>query len=244
MGTELSNRPDQQPLLFGIISPQMLSEIDTDKMQNLLDMKMKLDALEAEKDFNKAMAKFQGEMPPVFKWREEDKGKYNYAAYEDIMRIARPFLKKNKLSISFNQSETETSLKMVCRVAHAGGHSMETSFTLPKDGPIQTRDGRNVTSQAQAQGSSNSYAKRYCLCNALDIVVTDEDDDGAAGQNDFLNESQQSEIMEVLDKFKNRESVLSGLLGWKRVPSISDIRAAEYPEVIKGLKAKLQAESK
>jgi len=242
--TQLATVPEEAPMLFGIITPAMLKDIDVDKMQQLLDMKLRIEAIEAEKQFNRALANFQGEMPAIYKWRQESKGKYNYASYDDIMRMARPILQKHGLAISFSQSETPETLIIVCRVAHVGGHSQETPFTMPKDGPIKTQDGRNVTSEAQAQASANSYAKRYCLCNALDIVVTSEDDDGqaSAGQTNF-NEHEVSEISALLDKFgEKRDTVLSGMLNWLRVDSLEQIPSERFKEVMAKLRAKLKAE--
>jgi hypothetical protein len=234
------------PLLFGIITADMLKDIDVDKMQHLLDMKLRIEAIEAEKQFNKALASFQGEMPAVYKWRAESKGKYNYASYDDIMRLARPILQKNGLSVSFSQSETTDTLTIVCRISHVGGHTLESPFAMPKDGPIKTSDGRNVTSLAQAQASSNTYAKRYCLCNALDIVVTSEDDDcEAGGGTSLFNEHEVSEVSTLLDKFgETRDNVLSGMLNWLRVESLTDIPSARFNEVMDKLRAKLKVEGK
>lgn len=215
-----------------------LKEVDTDKLKELLSMQRQWQQDQDAKAYATAIADFQSEMPPVFKGRSESKGKYSYAAYEDIMKVARPILKKHGLSVSFSQSETDSTLTVVCRVTHRSGHSEETPFTLPKDGPIKTREGANVTSMAQAQGSANSYAKRYCLCNALDIVVTGEDDDAASLVN-LITDKQHDELCSLLDQTGGQETC-QRILDWIEVEDTRKIPEARVGEVFTNLRKLLE----
>jgi hypothetical protein len=221
-----------------------LSAIDTDKIGKLMEMQAAWEARDAKRQFNEALAAFQAEMPPVFKGRKESKGKYTYAAYEDIMRIARPILRTHGLAPTFSQEETEFTLTVKCKISHVGGHSEETPFTLPKDGPIKTQDGRNVTSQAQAQGSANSYARRYALCNALDIVVTGEDDD-AAGTIRKLNEEQAREVEGRLVECEKLDKGMTGrFLEWLGVEHVNEIPVESYHLALNELNRKIKAAKK
>ena len=167
-------------------SPMMLiqsaidSNMSTDALEKLMDLQDRYEATNAKKAFNQALVKAQSEMPTVFKGRANAGTRSNYASFDDIMRIVRPVLDAHGLALSFAQSETSDTITVVCTILHAGGYSTETPFTLPKDGVIKSNEGRNVTNLAQAQGSANSYAKRYCLTNALNIVLGDQDDDAQA----------------------------------------------------------------
>ena len=185
---------------------------------------------QAKKDHAAAVAQFQGEMPVVKKCREGSGGKYHYASYDDIMRVAAPILARNGLSIAFDQSETDTALTLTCHVRHTGGHTEDTTFTLPKDAPIQTREGRNVTTLAQAQGSANTYAKRYALCNALNIVVSDEDDDGElAGQNvETITQDQADDIRERCQALKSKPA---DICKWFGVKELEHVPASKLPEI-------------
>lgn len=171
-----------------------------ESLQKLLDLQERYDANNARKAYNKALVAAQSEMPTVFKGREAKNSKY--ASFDDIMRVIRPVLDAHGLAVSFAQSEDEKTLTITCKILHAQGHSEETPFTLPKDGPLLTKDGRQVTNLAQAQGSANSYAKRYCLTNALNIVLGDQDDDARALDQPLkaITEPQAIELQDLLDQ--------------------------------------------
>jgi len=216
-----------------------LSSIDADKIGKLMELQSAWEDRDAKRQFNEALAAFQSSMPPVFKGRDGPRGNYKFAAYEDIMKIARPVLRENGLAVSFLQEETEFTLTVRCRVSHIAGHSEETPFTLPKDGPIKSKEGNNVTSQAQAQGSANSYAKRYCLCNALDIVVTGEDDDGANALTEYVTKEQVDTLAELLAKCP--KGTIDSLIEWAECDGLSDMPASKFAKAVSTLKKKVQA---
>lgn len=210
-----------------------MSQIDTVKLKELMEMQERWEDRQAERAFNTALANFQAEMPPVFKRRKEQSGKYCYASYDDIMYLARPILKANGLAISCSQSEGDESLTIEMTISHKEGHSRKTTYTTRKDGPIKTKEGRNVTTEAQAQASSNTYARRTCLCNALDIVVTDEDDDGQAAGNPKISEEQATAIYNAMEKLPPERR--KGMLEWIGAEKVEDIHAADYQKVMKNL---------
>lgn len=222
---------------MSLLAGQNLETIDVDKLGKLLDLQKDWEDREAKRQFHVAVAGFQSEMPPVFKWRQESKGKYFYASYDDIMKVARPILKKYGLSVSFSQADSAELLSVVCRISHIGGHTAETPYSTPKDGPIKTREGVAVTSLAQAQSSSNTYARRICLCNALDIVVTDEDTDGAP-EPELITEDQAAEIYNLLEQIGD-PSVKTRFLAWLKVDSVEKIRVEDFKPSVKNLTAKL-----
>lgn len=227
---------------MSLLAGMDLATVDVDKLGKLLDLQKDWEARDASKQFNAALAAFQSEMPTVFKGRKETTGKYSYAAYEDIMRKARPVLMKHGLAVSFSQEEDDTRLTVICKVSHVGGHSSTTPFTLPKDGPIKTREGRNITSEAQAQGSANSYAKRYCLCNALDIVVSGEDDDATAAGITYIDGEQVNEIERLIEQAMTKTddlTVRDKMLEWIGAASVAEIPVARFAVVVKTLKRKL-----
>lgn len=239
MSQELATTPQNPMALLGQMD---LSNVDPDKLEKLLNIQAVWEDRQAEKAFNSALADFQAEMPQVFKGRKESKGKYTYASYDDIMFIARPILRKNGLAISCSQSETETVLTIEMTISHKGGHSRKTTYSTPKDGPIKTQDGRNVTSQAQAQSSSNTYARRICLCNALDIVVTDEDDDGQASIGNDVTEEDINTLHNLFDQLP--EESRPAFLAYMGVERAADIHSSSVKRAISALNAKLKSLSK
>lgn len=163
-----------------VINSAIQSNMAPESLEKLMDLQERFEANNAKKSFNASLVKAQREMPTVYKGRSNAGTRSSYASFDDIMRVVRPVLDTHGLALSFSQSETETTMTVICTIMHVDGHSSDTPFTLPKDEVIKSAAGKSVTNLAQAQGSANSYAKRYCLCNALNIVLGDQDDDAQA----------------------------------------------------------------
>lgn len=218
---------------FGLTAEQV-STFDVEKLDKLMELHKHLGEESAKKAFFSAMAEFQGEMPQVERTRVVmNKGgvteRYRYAALEDLMEKATPVLAKSGLSVRFVQKDDGGFLHITCIVAHAEGHKEESPFTLPKEGPPQSN-------QTQAQASTNSYARRYALCNALNIVVKDEDDDGAgADPPEMISEKQVAALQELSAKV-GEESQFLKFMG---VASIEDIPAGEFARAERALKKKI-----
>ena len=228
--TQLSTPQNQLAFLAGA----NLETTDPDKIEKLWNLHQSALAIQARKEFFAAFAEFQSEMPPILK--EKQGMNYKYASYEDIMRVARPILQRNGLATSFAQSENETHLTVVCRVSHIGGHTEETPFTLPKDGQKMTKDGRPITTLAQAQGDANTYAKRYCLCNALDIVVTGNDQDMQPIVT-TISAKQSDELTAMLTNAP--QGTLEALLEWAGVETLAELPSAKFNTAKKAIAAKV-----
>lgn len=240
MMTEQLATTEQDKQLAAPANPMQLlmvagTDADPVKLEKLMELQERWEAGEARKAYAQAIAKFQGEMPIVHKGRKETTGKYQFAGYDDIMRSAREHLASNGLSVSFSQEETDATILVRCKVTHIGGHSETTPFTLPKDGPIKTRDGRNITSEAQAQGSANSYAKRYCLCNALNIVVSDEDTDAPPPEPvKTITQGQADDLREIMKTVGVDQSKVCAAYA---IESLEDLPASKLPTVQKRIEA-------
>lgn len=155
---------------FPAITPEMLESLDVEKLEKLLDLQRTFQADQAKRDFAAAMAKFQADCPTVHKKSKSYTG--TYASLEDIRAEIREPLQSHGFSYTFDTEQADGKLTVLCKVAHAAGHSETSRFTCPVD---HKASGMNV---AQKEASANSYAKRYALCNAFGIVCGDEDDDG------------------------------------------------------------------
>jgi hypothetical protein len=228
--TELTTPSNQLAFLAGA----NLETTDPDKIEKLWNLHQSALAIQSRKEFFTAFAAFQSEMPAILK--EKQGMNYKYASYEDIMRVARPILQKYGLATSFAQSENDTHLTVVCRVSHTGGHTEETPFTLPKDGQKLTKDGRPITTLAQAQGDANTYAKRYCLCNALDIVVTGDDRDMQPIVT-TISAVQSDELTDML--FTAPQGTLEALLEWAGVETLAELPSAKFNTAKKAIAAKI-----
>ena len=225
-GTVKSNAvtiiPEAAPL--AMLNGLDLNNLNTDALEQIMDLQERYDDRNAKKAFYAALANFQAEMPHVHKTRKGPG--YTYAALDDIMKVAGPILQKNGLSVSFPQTTTDHETNIICRVMHRDGHFEETPYSTEKSPPIKTRDGRNVTNLEQAGASSNSFAKRYCLCNALNIIVTDEDDNATsvtpAQETPTFTPAPKKETAPAPKASSTREDMIATIKGFIDTDNLTD----------------------
>ena len=118
-----------------------------------------------------ALAKVQATLPNVGK---DSKGYgYNYASLGSLLDLLREKLSTHDLCIVQTTEESATGkVIVVTTLGHASGQWIRGRLALPPTSP----GGR--TNEAQAIGSSISYARRYAI--AAIVGITQEDDDAAS----------------------------------------------------------------
>ncbi len=120
-----------------------------------------------------ALSKAQNEFESIDKSTEAYN--YKYATLNDTLKMVRPILFKNKLSISqLNVSKVQgktlfTGVKTI--LMHESGEWLASESYLP----TSATKSNNI---AQVQGSYQSYNRRYGLMSILNLST--EDKDGAA----------------------------------------------------------------
>ena len=163
----------------------------------LLNLQERVLAREAEAAFNTAFSLLAAEIPRVQKNGTVElgdrKGSYKFATWEDMDEVLRPRLQRHGFVLSFDASQREGQgggAVITATLLHARGHSRSSSIPLPLDsGP-----GRN---NLQAMGSTISYGKRYTTDMLLNIVRTNEDDDGVRGGMQFISAEQVGEMEDL-----------------------------------------------
>lgn len=228
--------------LLGIIARAAADpQVDTAKMQALLDMQMQLQAKQAEIAFSEAMARIQTKMPRISKTgvilNKDGTARSHYAPLDEIDLVVRPLLAEERLSVSYSSSWDSGMMTITCTVKHAMGHERHSTFTVPLDAN-QYRSG------AQNMGSTNSYAKRYAFCNAFNIITID-DNDAQPEPSGPINQEQSDKIEKLLhqtgadrDKFYEYMSGLSGADIW----TVKDIPQNMFQKAISALNAKARKE--
>ena len=85
-----------------------------------MDLKLKLDDCEAERQFNTAFVALQGDLPVIVASTViPNRGKYE--RFKDVMRqIAEP-LKRHGFSVSFSMDVKENRVLETCHLRHIGG---------------------------------------------------------------------------------------------------------------------------
>jgi hypothetical protein len=187
MSTELVHvAPSQiapRPSYAQIIASGYEHGLTTEALAMLVEAQKDDDRRAAEAAYNAAVAKFQSLCPPVCKTRTMGEGsglKYQYASYDDVMRVAKPHLDACGLAVSFSSETLDSAIKATCRISH-GPHHEDHTFTVPIPA-MKVND-------TQRFGAAMKYAFRYCLTGALNIVVTDDLDSDAAGLCETISEA-------------------------------------------------------
>lgn len=135
------------------------------------------EARNAEQDYAEAFAALQADIPSI-KPERLIPNRGLFAAFADLMEVVQPLLRKHGFSVRFDTDYAENPLRVValCYLKHAGGHEGEpTKFSA--------RVGKGVGgSDAQGDGAAFTFAKRYALTAALNIVVDVDADARALGR--------------------------------------------------------------
>ena len=221
----------QEPSPLSIIELAINKGISPEQLGQLVELQRQREKDDAERKFAEALSGFQAECPMVFKRRRvlQKDGKsvrYTYSSYDDIKAETRPIEAKWGISTSFDIKATEDGkLLGTCRV-RVGTHHEDHSFI------IEVGKSSNGI-MAHGYGEALSYLKRYLYCAALDIVLTDEDDDMACGLLN-LGEAECHALEEII-KEKNVDR--AAFFKWasqhcgKNIEKLDDIPASHYATV-------------
>lgn len=204
--------------------------IDVAKLQALLDMQFKVEARQAEVEFNAALARLMPKLPRIQKNGVISDSKGNvrsrFARFEDIDREIRPLLAEEGLAISFDtDTSTPGFLKVVGTLSHRMGFSKPSQLTIPTASQVITG--------AQAIGAAASFGKRYVVINLLNIICVGEDTDG---HDPTKISSDQALTLDTL--LKDTGANRAKFIEWMGVASIEEILAKDYDKAVKALEAK------
>jgi hypothetical protein len=176
--------PDDERIEHAIIRAAQDDSIDIAKLEALLNMQRSVQQERAVRMFNTAMAQAQSEMMQIPRDATNTHTKSRYARMETIDRLMRPIYTTHGFSVRFGSqpSPREGWMRIVCVVAHTGGHYEQNHLDAPPD-EAGTKGTVNKT-PIQSVGSSVTYLRRYLLCMVFNIVLSDDvdpDDDGEGG---------------------------------------------------------------
>lgn len=229
--TKLPEVPEASDLLNVIAHAVSNPALDVVKMQALLDMHMQLVADRRREAFDEAMTRLQAKLPHIVKYGQGKNSKF--AKYEDLDLIVRPLLAEEGFSVSFNEAErTENHTTFMLEVSRAG-HSKQHRMTVHNDKASMNRDGRSIRPAIQDDGSTASYARRYLLKLALNIVETDEDTDGESREP--ITEEQARDLYTLLTEVKADKARFLAYMG---VETIEDIMKCDHVKAVTALESK------
>ncbi|HWR52945.1 MAG TPA: ERF family protein [Bryobacteraceae bacterium] len=211
-------------------------QVDVGKMQQLLEMRERMIAKEAEREFVAALSRLQPKLPRITKQgtisvpgKDGRQGhKTPFAKYEDITKEVRPLLAEEGFSVSYSFDGSTCR----CTLSHRDGHSKVASTPpLPMDKTGSKND-------VQAVGSMMSYAKRYALCNVLDIVTVDQDDDAHLAGT--ITNEQALQIRDMISECGLNKERVTKLLAIAGVTTVEHIQKHQYDAIMESLRTTLR----
>lgn len=171
--------------IFQIISRAASDpSVDIDKMERLIAMQERMQAKDAQLEYDNAMAAAQTGMKAVRADSDNPQTKSKYASYAALDKAIRPTYSSNGFSLSFDTAEgaPDNCVRIVCKVAHRGGHREIHHIDMPADG--KGARGNDVMTRTHATGAAITYGKRYLLGMIFNIAVGEDDDDGNSASYD------------------------------------------------------------
>jgi len=209
----------RQPVSMEEIILQAIEKgIPVETFEKILAMKERVEAAEAKKQFDKAMANFQSEMPEIKKTKEARDGSgkilYKYAPLEAIIAQAKGPLAKNGLSYSVKTEVSADKVKSIVIIKHLAGHSEQSEMETP----LATKTG--IMSQPQQIAATATFSKRYAFINALGLMSADEDSEQALQVTDDKIETAKQMLQTAMtekDLVKIFHSLAKELKGNKEV---------------------------
>jgi hypothetical protein len=217
--------PTTASLIAAVIQTGMTAE-NVGVIERLCALKEREAKQEAERQFAQAFAALQNETPSIIASKsvpgKNGEVRYYYAPYEEIMRKVRPLLSAHGFAITFDGDTKDGRVIATCTLIHIGGHSRSTNFAC------RIGSGPPHSSEAQGDGAATTYAKRFALCAALNIVI-EHDSDARAEGGDTVTEEQAEKIRKLC---KEVNADAAKLFAWAGAADFEQIPASKYSDVV------------
>lgn len=152
--------------------------VDISRLEKLMEMRERVEARNARREFDAAMTAAQAELPQVVRGADNEQTKSKYATLEKINAAMAPVITRHGFSMSFGTADSPHPghYRIVCTTSHVGGHSRTDHADIPIDiGGIKGNQNKTAT---HAFGSTMSYGRRYLTMMIFNVTTKKEDDDG------------------------------------------------------------------
>lgn len=170
--------PTPADMLQAVIEKGVTQE-NVAAVEQIVKLYERMQDRDAEKAFAQAFNALQTEMKSVQATRAVPNNdgtiRYRFAPYELIMEQVRPMLEKHGFTVTFSTDFADGRMIKSCTLQHIGGHSKTNKFA------VRIGSGPPKASEAQADGAASTYAKRFALCDALNITIETDSDARAEG---------------------------------------------------------------
>jgi hypothetical protein len=231
---ELPGMPEPANLLEIVSRAASDPNIEVAKVEKLLELYERIQAKNAEAQFNEAMTKAQSEMGRI-KGDSENKQTHSwYVSYGKLDKILRPIYTAHGFSLSFDEGDSPKPdhVRVLCHVAR-GGYTRTYHKDMPADG--KGAKGGDVMTKTHATGAAMTYGMRYLLKGIFNVAIGEEDTDGNDPPGEGLSDEQIANITAMLTETNSDKAKF---LKYLKVKSLEEIPAANYSAIIKLLEAK------
>lgn len=206
---------------------------DIDKMERLLLMKERMEAVRAKTEFLEAFSALQAELPHAAR-RGTGHNNKKYARFEDVIVALRDPLTRHGFSLSHRVDTSGNVIRVTGILGHRGGHTEQTEMTLPPD----TSGGKTPV---HAMASAISYGKRYVTLT-LTGIATDDDDDGKAAGEVPVAQHTLAALTKAINETKDPKAATQFICQKFSVEELGDLTKQQIGQVMAGLAARKRTE--
>ena len=217
--------------------------LDVEKLEKLLELKVREEERYAAREFAAAMAQFQTDCPPIPKTSTANvktangaSFTYTYAELDQIARTIQETLHGLGFSYGWDVEQGENNmLSVTCTLRHQNGHKETATFACPVDGSP-------AMSQPQKYASTLTFARRYSLIQVLGLTTAEPDRDES--NTPRMTAEQVEDIRAGAASVKMAPQRIWKLLSNTPINEWSDLEqlpAAAHPIAMNAIKAKREA---
>lgn len=218
---------------ISLVERAVMQGASLEMIERLITMQERVEANNARKAFDAAIAAAKAEMPVINKNRVVDfttaKGNTTYR-HEDLAEISRtagPILAKYGLSYRFRTSVENRIVTVTCLVSHRDGHSEENSLAAAVD-----ESGNK--NHLQAISSASTYLQRMTLKASLGLAAGEDDDGRAAGSSNSQPAEriteEQAETLRKAVEFKGR--TVEALCARLKIATLLDLKLSRFESTL------------
>lgn len=237
--SQLATREPSIPQILAAAVQGGITKENVEVVKELVAMQKQMRDEEAQRDFAAAFAKLQAECAPVKASKavpgNDGTIRYCYAPYEAIMKEVAPLLKTHGFAVTFDTDIVEGRVIATCTLMHTSGHSKSNKFAA------RIGSGPPKASEAQSDGAATTYAKRFALCAALNIVVEGIDNDAKGQDLEPITEQESVELQEWCEQTGADKAKFLKFAGVSKFADIPRSKLPELKEILRRRKDKASA---
>jgi hypothetical protein len=234
--TELATHqqpPDPVAQMINAVIERGVTADNVAAIEKLADLYERMQEKKSEREFAAAFVALQSDMPAISATKPVPNNdgtiRYTFAPYEAIMDQVRPVLQRHGFTVTFSSDVREGRVVQTCTLQHVGGHKRSNSFGA--------RIGRGPpgSSEAQGDGAASTYAKRFALCDALNIVIDSDNDARSEGPAEVIAPDKALYLRELVKETESDEAAFLRFAGAK---TYEEIAADRYAQLVAALNKK------